>query len=97
MLSLDRKIWMKGPELPVTASFNHANGIALNKTAVLFVGVGSLPFQLDAFNKKTIIYNFDLNQWTWQTSLPFGFASGLIISNTLQTSSVIFHEKGSNR
>ena len=94
MLSLDRKIWMEGPDLPMFASFNHANGIALNKTAVLFVGVGSLPFQVDVFNEKTIIYNFDLNQWTWQKSLPFEFAPELIISNSLQTSSVIFHEKG---
>ena len=94
MLSLDRKIWMEGPDLPMFASFNHANAIALNKTAVLFVGVGYLPFQVDVFNEKTIIYNFDLNQWTWQESLPFEFASELIISNSLQTSSVIFHEKG---
>ena len=60
MLSLDRKIWIEGPDLPMFTSFNHANGIALNKTVVLFVGVGSLPFQVDVFNKKTIIYDFNL-------------------------------------
>ena len=87
---------MEGPDLPMFASFNHANGIALNKTAVLFVGLGSLPFQVDVFNEKTIIYNFDLNLWSLQESLPFEFASELIISNSLQTSSVIFHEKGYN-
>ena len=27
MLSLDRKVWMEGPDLPMLASFNHANGI----------------------------------------------------------------------
>ena len=97
MLSLDRKIWIDGPDLPMFASFNHANGIPLNKTVVLFVGVGSLPFQIDVFNKKTIIYDFDLNRWTWQNSLPFGLASELTMSNSLQTSSAIFRDKGHNR
>ena len=94
MLSLDRNVWMDGPELPNNANFNHANGIVLNRTAVLFIGVGYLPFQVDAFSERTVIYNFDLNQWTWQESLPFESASNHVIIHSLQTSSVIFHEKG---
>ena len=97
MLSLDRNVWMDGPELPNNANFNHANGIVLNRTAVLFIGVGYLPFQVDAFSERTVIFNFDLNQWTWQKSLTFESASNHVIIHSLQTSSVIFHEKDQNR
>ena len=42
LYSKDKKKWIYGPNLPKELNFKYASGVALNRTVVLFVGVGFL-------------------------------------------------------
>ena len=69
MFSKDRKQWIEGPSLPEGLKFTDACGISLHRSKILFVGVSSMPFELNP-NDVTITYDFEEKKWQFQGMLP---------------------------
>ena len=78
--NIHKKNWIKGPQYrPNTKyDFKYACGLALNSTAVLFVGLKKLFSMADLMDenykvvpKFTTIFNFERKAWIEQDSLNF--------------------------
>ena len=69
MFSKTRKQWIDGPKLPEGLKFTDACSISLHRSKILFVGVSSMPFELNQ-NDMTITYDFEAKKWQLQGMLP---------------------------
>ena len=79
-----KKRWTQGPKYYhlMKYTFHYACPIALNTTAVLFIGLFYVDTEATDFQypkpKHTMIYNFETKTWTKQQSLDFGNEKFLI-------------------
>ena len=109
--SLSKNKWLNGPDyihgtsqMHVPIIFGYTCAVAINKTAVLFIGLqdySKSAFDELAPNDIVIIYNFEFNIWTLQNFLPFNGSIPIkhIISAHVynDTSCVVLHEKVRSR
>ena len=97
MFSFEKKKWIKGPTFPKLLSFFNANGLALNRNLVLFVGVGFLPDVSESFKSNLVItYNFITNEWIMRDALHSAEFEYHPVNYQI-TSSVIIHEKNESK
>ena len=107
--SLTKNKWLKGPNTPaMPIRFEHTCAIAINKTAVLFIGlydvVISVKFDYNMTqvpNDIVIIYNFEFNSWALQDFLPINGSvpkkSTISSYVHIDTSCGVIHEKVRSR
>ena len=77
--SLSKKKWLNGPDYMKEHifRFGHTCAVAINKTAVLFIGLQDDDKYYYTNDKDkvpndiVIIYNFEFNSWSLQDFLPF--------------------------
>ena len=107
--SLSKNKWLNGPDYMKgnIFSFGHTCAIAINKTAVLFIGLQDDYKYYFANNKAkvpndiAIIYNFEFYSWALQDFLPFN--RSVPIKHTISeyvkadTSCTVLHEKVRSR
>ena len=69
VFSMKRRRWFDGPDLPdiITVSYTMTNTIfgatGLNRTSVIFIGVGTSM-------KGVAVYNFETNNWSQMADTP---------------------------
>ena len=104
--SLSKNKWLKGPDSPEhTFRFKHTCAIAINKTAVLFIGLYDddilAKFDNQVPNDIVIIYNFEFNSWALQDFLPINESvprkSTISSYVHIDTSCGVIHEKVRSR
>ena len=111
--SLSRNKWLKGPvipEMPMPIRFAHTCAIAINKTAVLFIGLydddilAKFDYNIPMTqvpNDIVIIYNFEFNSWALQDFLPINGSvpkkSTISSYVHIDTSCGVIHEKVRSR
>ena len=93
LYSKDKKKWIYGPNLPKEINFKYASGVALNRSVVLFVGVGFLG---SSICNLTLTYDFTSMKWTMRDDLPLGDNKPNFITSHI-ASSAIFHTKNESR
>ena len=107
--SLSKKKWLNGPDYmkETNIRFGHTCAIAINKTAVLFIGLQQDANYYFANNKDkvpndiVITYNFEFYSWALQDFLPFN--GSVPIKHTISeyvyadTSCAVLHEKVRSR
>ena len=107
--SLSKKKWLNGPNYlwGTNLRFGHTCAVAINKTAVLFIGLRDDYKYYFANNKakvpndNVIIYNFEFYSWALQDFLPFN--GSVAIKHTISeyvyadTSCAVLHEKVRSR
>ena len=105
--SLSKNKWLKGPDSPEHIfRFEHTCAIAINKTAVLFIGLYHDDIlvnknKIQVPNDIVIIYNFEFNSWALQDFLPINGSvpkkSTISSYVHIDTSCGVFHEKVRSR
>mgnify|MGYP007015794786 CR=1 FL=1 len=65
---------MQGPPLPKSMEMNYKGCMmAINRTSVLIIGLFALNGK-DAFKKRVVQYNFELDSWTVHSFYPSDFS-----------------------
>ena len=97
MFSFEKKKWIRGPDFPQLLNFFNANGLPLNRTLVLFVGVGFLPDVSESFKSNLVItYDLITKKWIMRDALLSVEYEYYPVNHQI-TSSTIYHEKNESR
>ena len=110
--SLKKKKWLKGPQYDQKTkfAFHYSCGVALNSTAILFIGLLKIKHSPDGLslfdifelnedfpNKYVCIYNFERKMWVEQESLDFTMNDIHYFTHDYNPSCVVEQNKKSSR